>query len=724
MRLNRIHHPSRLGAVWMSYWTRWQLMLMVIVVAAPSAPLVLMMWAGDPNTVTSAEPTAPVPAPVGYVGSAEQAAALDWSQLRSLTVYNLKECEPLWIPGRAPKLESLSILEAITDEQLAKFCELYDLKTLTLYSPQSLTVEGWKVFQGETKLTYMRLIGMHALHNEPSLAWPPNLQTLIAGDTHGKTQQRLEEWQRLPHLTCLSTFLIPQKGDQLAPEMLDTLKRFPSLRRLFLVEMGKHAPNYIAVQQAALPSVRVRPTHYHSERGRRAAMILIGGLMVIVVLSVQMSSQFVTTASVLTPHFARSHLGFVIGVGVVLFAVSFGLLVWVGCSGLVALGLCGASALLLGTGTKLMSRLSGRNPFPGFCNFAIVLPSVVFPVMGVVIGLFAFGADFDWFLRGEQPVLASIMLAGSVGGACHLIALQTGLRRRLEEAGVANVPMGMFDNRGWAEWAMSAAAVRSGQGKSEALPYLLIDVRLDRFIAEHEARKSMTLVALWRLGGQSVSDMLKYYIITLAGGLVFIGLPVAWFAPDWWSRFGPIMVGPMVLQLLGGGLLMPLGFAWTRRPMQELELLRPVSRRDWRETWFRGVAAEMGPTLLTLFGFGVVLWCCGLVGGLTAMQFLWASIIFIGIMANVYAAGMGTLTLNSRWQVPLAVCAIPIALFAFAGVLFMLAPVLERHFPAEPSPEFINIMLMGLTVFVYGMACVALWLSWRRWMKWEVGMVA
>ena len=724
MRLNRIRRPSRLGAVWMSYWTRWQLVLVLLAACSVLVPILPMLLAGNPNHVTSAEPSAPEPAPAGYVGSAEQATALDWSQLRSLKVYNLKECEPLWTPGRAPKLESLTILEAINDEQLAKICELYDLKTLTLYSPQLLTAEGWRVFQGETKLTYLRLIGAHALHNELSLAWPPNLQTLICDDTHGKTQQRLDEWQRLPYLTCLSTQLIPQKGDQLAPEMLDTLRRFPSLRRLFLVEMGKHAPDYIAVQQAALPSVRVRPATYHPERGRRAAVIVIVGLLVIVVLSVQMSSQFVTTASVLTPHFARSHLSLVIGIFVVQVAVSLGLLVWFDCSVFAALCLCGASALLLGAGTKLMSVLSGGHRFPGFCNFAIVLPSVVFPVISVLLGLIAFGADFDWFLRGQQPVLASIMLAGSLWGACHLIALQTGLRRRLEEAGVANVPMGMFDNRGWTEWAMSPAAVRAGQGKHETLPYLLIDGRMERFIAEGQARKSTTLVALWRLGGQSIFDMLKYYIITIAAGLVFIGIPVAWLAPDWWTRFGPIMAAPMVLQLLGGGLLMPLSFAWTRRPLQELELLRPVSRRDWRETWFRGVASEMSLVLLTLFGFGVVLWGCGLMGGWTAMQLLWASIIFAGAMANVYAIGMGTLTLNSRWQVWLMVGAIPVALGLFAGVLFMLAPVLDQHFPAEPSPAFINTLIVGLTVFLYGAAGLGLWLAWRRWMKWEVGMVA
>ena len=696
---------------------------MLVVLLAAFAPLVSIMWSENPNMVTSAEPVAPAPAPVGHVGSKEQAAALDWSNVRSLNVYNLNECEPLWTPGRAPKLESLTILAPINDEQFAKLCLLYDLKSLILYSPGTLTVEGWKAFQGETKLTYLRLIGAHALHNEPSLAWPPNLQTLICDDTHGKTLQRLDEWQRLPSLTTLSTRLIPQQGDQLAPEMLDTLRRFPSLKRLYLAPMGKHAPNNVATQQAALPSVRVRPAHYHSERGRRAVTILIGGLLVIVLLLIQLSSQFVTTASVLTPHFAQSHLSLVIGVFVLLVAASFGLSVWVGCSVLVALSLCGASALLLGAGAKVIMCLPGRSHFPGFNNFLIVLPNVVFPTLCVVVGLMLFGGEFDWFLSGHQPALAMLTLIGSLWGAFELVVSQLGMKRRLEEAGTANVPMGMFDNRGWAEWMMCVGAVRAGQGKQEALPYRLIDRRLDRFVSQHEARQSTTLVTLWRLGGQSVIDMLKFYIIGIAAVLVFIGIPLAWLAPDWWSQFGLMLAAPMVLQLLGGGLLMPLAFAWTRRPMQELELLRPVSRRDWRETWFRGVASEMGPMLLTLLGFGVVLWWCGLMGGWTARQLLWASIIFIGVVANVYAVGMGSLTMRSLWQVWLIVGGAWFGLVLVAIAVFALAPMLDQHFKLErvwESPAFLIPVIGGL----YGMACVGLWLAWWRWQHFEVARIA
>ena len=710
-----IRRPSRWEAVWLTYRTRWQLVLMLVVLASVYVPIVPIMWFGDPNVVKSADPAAPQPSPVGYVGSVEQARDLDWSTLRSLTVYNLKVCEPLWTPGRAPKLESLTILDGIMDEQLAKLCELYDLKTLTLYSPQLLTADGWSHIKGEVKLTYLRLVGMHALHNEPSLAWPPNLQTLICDNTHGKTQQRLDEWQQLPHLTSLSTMLIPRDGDHLAPEMLDTLRRFPSLRRLYLVEMGKHAPNYVVVQQAALPSVRVRPANYHPERGQRAAMILIGGLLVLVLLSVQLSSQFVTTASVLTPHFSRSHLSLVIGLFIVLAAVSLSLLLWVGCSILIAFSLCGASALLLAAGTKSASLMSG-NQLPGFCNFAIVFPSIMFPAMSVVVGLMLFGANFDWFLSGHQPVLAVIVLVGSLCGAFYLIAMQTGLRRRLEESGTANVPMRMFDTRGWGEWTNSLAAVRTDQGKREALPLRLMDARIDRFVARHQARSGTTLVALWRLGGQSTTDVLRYTVIFLVVVLIFVGVPTALLAPELWSQFGSVLVAPMVFQLLGGGLIMPLAFAWARRPMLELELLRPVSRRDWASTWFRGVAAEIAPVLLVSIAFGAALQWTGQLGSWSMMQASLAAVFVVGITGIIFAVGMWTLTLRSLWQIVLIGCIAWIAV-----VLCIVTPILlQSHIHEWQTPAILIPTIVGL----YAVAFIGLRLAWWRWQNWEVGCAA
>ena len=65
MKSKTIRRPGRLRAVWLSYWTRWELVLMLAALSLVFAPLVPILWLGNPNQVTSAEPVAPEPAPGG-----------------------------------------------------------------------------------------------------------------------------------------------------------------------------------------------------------------------------------------------------------------------------------------------------------------------------------------------------------------------------------------------------------------------------------------------------------------------------------------------------------------------------------------------------------------------------------------------------------------------------------------------------------------------------------
>ena len=127
--------------------------------------------------------------------------------------------------------------------------------------------------------------------------------------------------------------------------------------------------------------------------------------------------------------------------------------------------------------------------------------------------------------------------------------------------------------------------------------------------------------------------------------------------------------------------------------------------------------------LLTLFVFLLVLWCCGLLGNWTAMQLLWASLIFFGVLVNVYAVGMETVTLRSLWQCALVAGGTWLVLVFMLVASILLAPVLDRMYPnldlKWESPEFLIPVIGGL----YGLAAFGLTIAWRRWMKWEVGMV-
>ncbi|MEK6259318.1 MAG: hypothetical protein AABP62_11940 [Planctomycetota bacterium] len=712
-RLTGIRRPSRLGAVWRSYRTRWLLWALVAGAGFIFVSFAWFIWTEPPNFMTSAVPSAPQPSPAVWLSPQDDGRQVDWTKLRSLNIITeLDHCEPLWTPGAIPRLESLTIFDNISDDQLAELCKLYDLKSLTLYNLEAVTADGLRPLRNETSLEYLQIISLHGLHDAPSLDWPPNLRTLVCDDESGISLLRLNEWRKLPRLTCLSTRLVLLEHRRPA-EMLDSLRGFPSLTRLFVLELPPDFPDVASVQRA-LPNLRVRPNSFDPVRGQRAATILIGRLLVIVLLSIQLSSQFVTPASMLTPHFTRSHVSPVVGGSVALFLMSLSLYLLAGCSILVAMGMCGASVFLLASATRLLRLMTGMNGYqmPGFNNFGVVISLTVFPVLGIQLVSTLFGAELDWFLRGQYPWLTLMLLAGSLWGAFDLVAWQIGLQHDLEESGCGNVPLSMFDIGGWTEWSRSVVAARTGEGKKPAFAYRRFDSRIERFIEQMQQRKSTTSVALWRLGGAGsmLGEWLKATVVFLVVCLIVIGVPVAWLAPEWWSQFGSATTAPVVFQLLGGGLIMPLAFAWQRRPMQEMELLRPASRRDWASTWFRGVASEIAPVLLVAIAFCAALQWTGQLGSWSMMHVTLAAVLAIGIMGIIFAVGMWMFTLTSLWQIALVACIAWIAV-----VLCIVIPILlQSHLHEWQSPAILIPTIAGL---------YSVTLAWRRWQNWEVGQV-
>ena len=149
--------------------------------------------------------------------------------------------------------------------------------------------------------------------------------------------------------------------------------------------------------------------------------------------------------------------------------------------------------------------------------------------------------------------------------------------------------------------------------------------------------------------------------------------------------------------------------------MQEMELLRPASRRDWASTWFRGVAAEIAPVLLVSIAFGAAMLWAGLLGSWSAMQASLAAVFVVGIMGIIFAVGMWTLTLKSLWQIVLVGCIAWIAV-----VLCMVTPILlQSHLHEWQTPAILIPTIVGL----YTVALAGLWLAWWRWQNWEVGQV-
>ncbi len=714
-----IRRPSRLGAVWLSYRTRWSMWIMAAGVGCMLFVSAWSFWADfrrsmvvpypGARALTRAEPSAPSPIPSAWVNN--EVRKIDWAHLKSLTVTDVTRCKPLMEKGAIPQLESLTIFGAITDEQLTELCTLHNLRSLTLYGQNSLTADGLSAWKGQSRLEYLRVLGLTAGRTATSLDWPPNLQTLICDDTHGVVLQRLDEWRQLSKLTTLSTRLIPGENG-MSDEKLNSLKGFPALKRLFIQDLGPHYPHLVSSLQSALPNLRVRPNSFDPVIGQKAATILICGLVALLVMAVQMSSQFVTTASLLMPQFARSHLIPVIAVILLVGGLSFGLDLFVGCSVVASIGLCLVFVLILATGARFVRFLSSQNavPMPGF-NSPQVVPAIVFPPMILQFLLNSCGSEVDWFLRGERPWLSLVLLVGSIWGAFDLFRWHIGLKRELEESGAGNVPLGWFDFGGWSNyWRKSQFALQAVEGKR--VPYALrrMDKKNDRFIEQLQGGNPITTLQLWRLGCVASSmDWLQATTLII----VAIWIAAAFLVPDTLSQFKqmPAFTG---FQILAMALLLPLAFAFQRRPMQEIELLRPVARRDWVTTWFYGVASEILPVLLVAIVFGEVMLWSGTLGVWSVADACLVTVIFIGILSIVFTFGMWALTLKSLWQIALVgflgYCALLSCLITPIGLQFQ--KIEWWHMPT---------IMVPLIVGLYLTAGVGYWIARRSWMNWEVG---
>ncbi len=237
-----------------------------------------------------------------------------------------------------------------------------------------------------------------------------------------------------------------------------------------------------------------------------------------------------------------------------------------------------------------------------------------------------------------------------------------------------------------------------------------MDKKNDRFIEQLQGGNPITTLQLWRLGCVASSmDWLQATTLII----VAIWIAAAFLVPDTLSQFKqmPAFTG---FQILAMALLLPLALAFQRRPMQEIELLRPVTRRDWVTTWFYGVASEILLVLLIALVFGEVMLWSGTIGVWSIADACLVTVIFVGILSVVFTFGMWALTLNSLWKIALAgflgYCALLSCVITPIGLQFQ--RIEWWHTPT---------IMVPLIVGLYLAAGVGYWIARRSWMNWEVG---
>jgi hypothetical protein len=352
------------------------------------------------------------------------------------------------------------------------------------------------------------------------------------------------------------------------------------------------------------------------------------------------------------------------------------------------------------------------------------MPSVVFPLIGLQIMANLFGAEFDWFLRGQHPWIALGLLVAVIWAAFDLVTWHLELPRLLESAGCANVPLGMFDTAGWADWGRSLAAKNEVKGKKAPFGMRGRDAELDRFVESLHTRKRPTSLALWRLA--NVQSTIKFvWVFTLvfipcsllgAGAVSMSDDAFDWGDLQTTLRFATPVTGQLLMMLV----LFPFVFAWQRRPMLAIELLRPVDRRNWIHTWFRGIACELMPAALAAIIILVAAWNLNVFDDwplLTKALFVAEGLAIAPLLAGI---GLWAMTEFSLWKMILGSAGFVVVASAtiFIPIFLMtINSVNESLGSADP---------LALTLAVattYVIAYIALRLAWSAWQKFEVGRI-
>lgn len=693
-------------------------------------------------------PSDPTPAPHARVRMTDNGSVEGnepkWNQLRSLTLdRGWASCKPLWTDGALPLLESLVVWNPVQDESIIRLCELYDLKALTLVRAGDLTTTAMEALAREPRLEFLSLDisnssfgfpplpGEHplavqqrlekrakTLQRAMAIAWPATLKTLrFYDEPAGTNLARLNEWQQLPHLQCLVTRLNPVEGNRLDDEAVATLQRFPQLKQLYLRDPTQGESDFGIEQQRRLPRLSVRPMQYDPTRGKRAMVIGIGGTVVMLLLQFVLMKQFVTSANRLKPHFARPHLLIPAGVIAVLAVASFYLFLLADCPALVGLGMCAASVAAVAVAVKMFRTLTGVIGLQLLANPGMMIFGMMIPFSCSQIVLSFYGAELDWFLRGQYAWWPLVVLAVSLWGICDLATWLRGLSRDLEEGGCANVPLGTFDPAGWTEWGKSVTAAKAIGREKTPFAQRRQERRLDQLERDLAAGKKFTPEELWRFGiMMTVFDLIIAFVPIFLLFMIPLGLLVYSIEGSPFSQpafqLNRVM-WPFAIQIVVMSLIVPMATLSQRYPMLALERLRPATREDWMKTWFRGVLRELTPLPLMLLGGTVALYWSGVFPELTLSQ----TLLFVGLLVSAssvfVALAMLATTLRSRWWLAGFVV---LTGAAFAGAVSLLS---ELQFGTGQHDVMIALVAVGLLF-------VTTYLLWRlaqwRWREWELGL--
>lgn len=463
-----------------------------------------------------------------------------------------------------PNLQEFSFLDDLPRNSMQYIGELQHLRHLRLYTDQNFDLDQHPLPASLKTLDIIRVTNQTRLFDQ--LRKLPNLRTLIL---QGPLPQLFNEsdWERLRALPRLTRLYL--RGNSANPD--------------------RGQAELLRVQQI-LPHVKVRAAEVSDLRTNLWNCVALMGILVWALLIVQLQSQFAHCGSRVIPNYASAHLEFAVLLWTATTLLHVTLLWQGGCSLLAAFaGALAIPGLLWGLAPALMyssRRQHQLGPIHPFLAIAICFQA--FPVTQMVSHYFL--SDLDWFLDGRQPLFAgAIAAAGLVAPALVVLRLPR-LHSVYQEFGMGVPPLGLSPSA-WTAWTKNVSRARTGPRRT------LIggdqDARLDAVLATPEPR-SMT--RLW-LAGNVISGRQLCLAILVVWVFVYIGMTALhWLLSDAFpvQVSGMSLMGCVWTDMITVGLVL----FWRKGPMLGLDLLRPVSRKQFVQNLFQAVARDLLPLLI------------------------------------------------------------------------------------------------------------------------------
>jgi hypothetical protein len=595
------------------------------------------------------------------------------------------------ILDQLPALEKLwmSLYDRLSEEGWRRIGEHTALEVLSLpdvESPDPATRERFPTFARAAleRLPRLRELDLRGTGGSFELLLPPlpNLEVLAIG--HGRLEENLRTLaDGSPRLRVLA---IQAWADmRVTPAMIESLKRMPNLRRVYVAETfeAEDEPamrRQVAELRRALPGVAVHPGTYRLLRLALAIYATaLGGVFSGVVWE-QVSLLLATSLALVLPRRLAPHLFWAMAVSAACGGGIVGVLLSVGVAWMPALTL----ALLATMGTaggrfEVVDGIAGRIPSQGRREMIILYAMLAY------ICANAFAPSYvDRWLSGGMPRFAAITLAAVSAAVAWELARKARIPRVLAGLQLSAPPGLVIDGTQGTQPTLQAGSFANWALKPAERG---VDRQLSRPVPTSYAEKLRRSFPRFQILQTAVS------VVIAMSGLM---LSIRWAL--WWdgdlrklSQVNPVVFPAAawqacVMEIAASASLacvMAIGLTasmWgQRRESLVIDFLRPVSRAGYWQGLRKAIALDL------VFPAVLGAACLGMTVGMSASGGPWAWGVAVILLIGTFAMTHAMILLLSVTRCPLVVSTLMSVLLVAAviGSDVALRHVLSVSKPAD-----------------------------------------